>query len=147
VIHPFATPAAGRAVRALAAEIDAELGPTGRDTLLRGAGRRLATLMALPEVDSMEALEAEANAALTELGWGSVRFALNEAEQTLLIHHDNLPTVGGAGEPAGLWLAAILEGLYETWLGRQPGADPALTARRDPVGSAGRSVIIRYRRR
>jgi hypothetical protein len=146
-MHPFATQAAGRAVRALAAEIDAELGPTGRDSLLRGAGRRLAVLMPLPEVDSMEALEAEANAALAELGWGSAHFALNEAEQTLLITHDDLPAVGAAGEPIGQWLAAALEGLYETWLGHQPGADPALTARRDPARADGGKVVIRYRRR
>jgi hypothetical protein len=132
-------------LRALALEIDSQAGPAGRDALLRGVGRHLARLHVLPNVASLEALEMEMNGALAGLGWGKVRLALNEAERCVMIMHSGLPTVGSAGEPAGYWLAAALEGLYEGWMAQQPGGDPAFTARRrsDMTGS---ELLLRFER-
>jgi Cellulose synthase subunit D len=116
-------------LRALADEIEAVAGPAERDRMLRGAGVRMAKLMPLPEVRSLEALEMEMNEALAAIGWGHVRLSLNEAERNLSISHAGLPHIGSLGTPPGTWLAPMLEGLYETWMAQQPGSDPALRAR------------------
>jgi hypothetical protein len=117
-------------LRALADEIDAQRGEAARDELLRATGRRMARLLPLPEVASVEALVMEMNDALGFLGWGAVTLTLEESEKRLTILHTGLPRLGGAGEPPGLWLSAVLEGLYETWIAQQPGSDPHLVARR-----------------
>lgn len=131
-------------IRALATEIDAQAGTQGRDALLRGVGRQLARLRPLPEVSSMETLELEMNANLAGLGWGSMRLALQEAERILTITHSGLPRVGSRGEPAGFWLSAVLEGLYDAWMSQQAGADKSLTARR--TGVSGDAVELHYKR-
>ncbi len=132
-------------LRALALEIDAQAGAPARDTLLRGAGQQLARLMTLPQVGSLEALEREMNGALSTLGWGSVRLTLNEAERCVMIAHAGLPRLGSAGEPAGYWLAAALEGLYEGWMAQQPGGDPTFTARRQAEITSG-ELLLRFER-
>ena len=127
------SPAAGQwriFLRGLADEIDSQGGEQARDELLRGIGRRMAILLPLPEVVSLEALEIEMNEALGLLGWGSVALTLEADEHNLMILHTGLPRIGGAGNPPGQWLSAVLEGLYETWIPQQPGGDPALVARR-----------------
>lgn len=116
-------------LRALADEIDAIAGEAERDTLLRGVGARMARLVPLPAVVSLESLEIEMNDALATLGWGRTRLALNEAERALAITHTGLPRIGAAGTPPGTWLAALLEGLYGAWMAQQPGSDPNLAAR------------------
>jgi hypothetical protein len=128
-------------LRALAFEIDDRSDPTGRDVLLRAVGQQ----MALPPVNSLEALEMEINSALERIGWGTARLAVNEAERCVLITHTALPRVGSAGEPAGFWLGAALEGLYEGWMAQQPGGDASLCARRNAV-SATDQLLIRYER-
>jgi hypothetical protein len=132
-------------LRALAAEIDGQAGPAGRDALLRAVGRQMARLAPLTPVATMEALEAEMNAALDGIGWGRTRLSLYEAERALVFTHSGLPRLGGLGEPPGLWLAAALEGLYEAWMAAQPGADAGVAARRLSGGSAD-EVLIRYAR-
>jgi hypothetical protein len=130
-------------LRALALEMEAQAGPAATAAVLRAAGQQMARLAALPPVGSMEALELEMNAVLTEIGWGSVRLAMNEAERCVVLDHTGLPQVGSAGEPAGTWLAPVLEGLYQDWMGQQPGADESLRARLQHCGS---SITIRYGR-
>lgn len=131
-------------LRALAAEIDGQAGPAGRDALLRAVGRQMARLAPLTPVATMEALEAEMNAALAGIGWGRTRLSLHEAERALVFTHTGLPRLGGLGEPPGLWLAAALEGLYEAWMAAQPGADAGVGARR--LAGAADEVVIRYAR-
>ena len=116
-------------LRALADEIDAITGAEERNALLRAIGARMARLLPLPMVTSLESLEMEMNETLAGLGWGCTRLALNEAERALTITHSALPRIGSVGAPPGTWLAAVLEGLYETWMSQQPGSDPALIAR------------------
>ena len=117
-------------LRALAEEIDSAAGPEGRDALLRKIGHRMARLVPLPSVASMEALQMEINERLGELGWGNARLDLNEAEHCLVITHMEMPHLGAAGDPPGTWLSAVLQGLYEAWIAAQPGGDPALVAQR-----------------
>jgi hypothetical protein len=132
-------------LRGLAEELDAVAGPSGRDSLLHATGCRMARLLPVPAVASMQALEIEMNETLAAIGWGSVRLSLHEAERCLILTHTGLPRIGGAGEPPGQWLAAVLEGLYQTWMAQQPGADASFTARRQG-GLAGECVVLRYGR-
>ena len=131
-------------VRALAEEVDSLAGANERDDMLRGVGRRMARMLPLPPVRTLDALEIEANDALDMIGWGRVRFELQEAQVKLRLVHDGLPRVGSLGGPAGHWLSALLEGLYDGWLGQQPGSSPALSARR--VEDGGTSVVMAYGR-
>jgi hypothetical protein len=98
--------------------------------LLRAIGRRMARLVPLPAVDSLEALEIEINEALKSLGWGAATLTFEPEAQNITILHSGLPRVGGAGKPPGQWLSAALEGLYETWIAQEPGSGPRLFARR-----------------
>lgn len=132
-------------LRALAAEMDALAGPERRDEVLRSVGRRMAALRPLPETDTLEALELEMNETLAGLGWGSARLSLDEVDRAMLIHHTGLPRLGAAGEPPGLWLSAVLEGLYEGWMARQPGGDASLTAQRTGL-PAPDVIALRYGR-
>jgi Cellulose synthase subunit D len=116
-------------LRGLALEMEAQAGPAATAAVLRAVGQQMARLMALPAVGSMEALEMEMNAVLAEIGWGSVRLTMNEAERCVVLIHNGLPQIGSAGVPTGTWLAPVLEGLYQAWMGQQPGADESLHAR------------------
>jgi Cellulose synthase subunit D len=116
-------------LRALAEQIDALAGAAERDAMLRSIGARMAKLLPLPEVRSLETLEIEMNDMLAAIGWGRARLSLKETERALTITHTGLPRIGSVGNPPGTWLAALLEGLYETWMSQQPGSDPNLTAR------------------
>jgi hypothetical protein len=142
---PSAPPPWRAFLRALADEIDARGGDSARDDMLRAIGRRMATLLPLPVVASVEALALEMNDALGGLGWGAATLTLETGEKQLTILHEGLPRLGGAGEPPGLWLSAVLEGLYETWIAQQPGSDPRLVARRFAAPAIG-AVALRYAR-
>ena len=98
-------------LRGLADELDAVVGPSGRDSLLHATGCRMARLLPVPAVASMQALEIELNETLAAIGWGGVRLSLLEAEHCLILSHTGLPRIGAAGDPPGEWLAAVLEGL------------------------------------
>jgi hypothetical protein len=132
-------------LRALADEVDASAGVTARDTLLRAVGHRMARMMPLPPASSLETLEIEMNDALELCGWGAVRLDLQESDRYLVLHHSGLPRLGSLGDPPGTWLAAVLEGLYEGWMGQQPGSEPSLSARVQPHHD-GSDIILRYGR-
>lgn len=132
-------------IRALAEEIDSLAGPGERDAMLRGMGRRMARLAPLPAVDVLEALEIEMNDALQLLGWGRVQLRLHATDRALMIQHTGLPRVGSLGSPAGSWLAAVLEGLYEVWLGQQPCSQASLAIRR-VTPAIGDTVMLRFAR-
>jgi hypothetical protein len=131
-------------LRALAEEVDSLAVAGERDDMLRGVGRRMGRLMPLPAVDSLPALEMEMNDALEAVGWGAVRLELNEAERALHVMHSGLPRIGSLGAPSGQWLAALLEGLYDTWFAQQPGSKTSLSTRRVP--GDGNAVVMRYAR-
>jgi hypothetical protein len=136
-------------LRALAEEVDSSAGAASRDALLRRIGERMASMMPLPAASSLETLEIEMNDALAEVGWGAVQLDLQESDRYLVLRHRGLPRIGSAGDPPGLWLAAVLEGLYQGWMGQQPGSEPSLSARIQPgasLGATGDSVELRYGR-
>ena len=128
-------------VRALADEIDGQLRPQARNDLLRGIGDRVARLLPVPIVASLEALEIEINDRLSELGWGSVRLELQEEDYSLLIRHENPPRVGSAGDPPGTWLLPALEGMYQSWILSQPGGDESLKVRAELAPTNGLAVL------
>lgn len=132
-------------LRALADGIDGAIGAGERDGVLRDVGARLAGLSPLPAVPTLDVLEIEMNDALDAMALGRTGLILDEGARVLLIQHTGLPRIGSAGAPPGAWLAALLEGLYETWFAQQPGAEPGLTARRVPGGTAAQ-VTLRYGR-
>ncbi len=132
-------------LRALAEELDTVAGASGRDALLRAVGTRMARLLPLPEVASVDGLEMEMNDALAVLGWGGARLSFSDAERALTITHAGLPRLGAAGTPPGTWLAALLEGLYETWMLQQPGSDATLVARLAGPPAADQ-VVLRFGR-
>ena len=82
---------------------------------------------------------------LDTLGWGEVRLELSEADRSLQVTHLGLPRIGSSGTPPGLWLSALLEGLYDGWFAQQPGSRPVLAARR-PAGEPGAAGIMSYAR-
>jgi hypothetical protein len=131
-------------LRSLAVELETQAGPDASVAIRRGIGQRMAGLLPLISVASLEALELEMNAVLAEIGWGCVRVRLHEPERCVTIIHTGLPPVGSAGEPAGTWLAPVLEGLYQGWMGQQSGADGSLLAR--IVRYDGERIILRYGR-
>lgn len=123
--------------------MEAHAGAAACSAVLRSAGQRMGVLMALPSVDSLEALEMEMNAALADMAWGKVRLTLDETERCIVLSHTGLPRIGSAGDPPGSWLVAVLEGLYEVWLRQQPGSDDSFRA---TVRDAEDTVVIHYRR-
>ena len=133
-------------LRALAEEVDSLAGSGERDDMLRGVGRRMARLHPLPTVQTLDALEMEVNDALDGLGWGEAQLRLNETERTLEVVHAGLPRIGSLGSPAGQWLSAVLEGLYDGWFAQQPGSKAALSSRR-VAQTAGDTVVMAYAKR
>jgi hypothetical protein len=145
VVDAAPLPQAWRALlRGLALELDAQVGSDVRIAILRATGQRMAEMLTLPAVDSLEALELEMNDVLAEIGWGRAELTLLEAERCVTIGHVGLPRIGSAGEPLGTWLAPVLEGLYHGWMGQQPGADPSFRARIKTYEQGG--VVFRYGR-
>jgi hypothetical protein len=130
-------------LRALAEELDAVAGVAGRDTLLHAVGSRMAALYPVLPRDSAEGLSVEMNEALASFGLGAVEISFSETEHCLLLAHRGLPRIGGGGTPPGTWLAALLEGLFEGWMGQQPGADATFSAHRAPSDSAD-DIVVRY---
>lgn len=130
-------------LRALAEELDRVAGPTGRDTLLHGVGRQLAHQFRLGAAASLPALAREMNDVLASFGWGQVHISFSQSKACLYLTHRGLPRIGGRGEPPGAWLASMLVGLYEGWLGEQPGADPSFRAQRLGADETD-EIVIRY---
>jgi hypothetical protein len=124
------SPLAWRAfLRGLAFELETQAGRDTTVAILRATGQQMSALLALLAVDSLEALQLEMNVVLAEINWGSVRLMLHEAERCVVLSHSSLPRIGSAGDPPGTWLAPVLEGLYQGWMGQQAGANPSFTAR------------------
>jgi hypothetical protein len=130
-------------LRALAEELDAIAGASGRDALLHGVGRQLAIQHPLTAQSSTAGLTLEMNEVLSNFGWGRVRIAFSAADACLYLTHEDLPRIGGRGDPPGTWLGGVVEGLYEGWLAQQPGADATFAAHRVPAVEDG-TVLIRY---
>jgi hypothetical protein len=129
-------------LRAMADEIDTLGGGAARDALLRSVGARMAAMRPLSSAPNMETLAMEINDQLALMGWGQVGFVLSERDRSLLITHSQLPRIGAAGDPPGTWLSALLEGLYQGWLGQLPGSDQTLAVRRMRITP--QAILLRY---
>lgn len=130
-------------LRAMVDELDANADPQTRDLILHGIGTRMGQMTPMQAASSIETLEMEMNDSLGAMGWGAVRLDLRPDEHVLLFVHANLPRIGWAGDPPGTWLAPVLQGLYETWMGQQPGADSTLVAELDGPTQPG-TIVLRY---
>ena len=131
-------------LRALIETLDANLDVASRDALLRAVGARMAGLAPLPGCTSLNELEARMNEALAASDWGWVEIGLDQQDRSLLLTHNAAPAVAAGAEGQGGWIAAVLEGLYGTWLAAQPGADQAMAPRR--VAATAATITLRYGR-
>jgi hypothetical protein len=131
-------------LRALIETLEANLDTASRDALLRAVGARLGGLIPLPPCASLAELETRMNEALAGCDWGWVELALDPQDRALVLTHSAAPFVAAGAEAGGVWIAAVLEGLYGAWLGAQPGSDPSLAPRR--VAATAATVTLRYGR-
>jgi len=129
-------------LRALLEVVDTHLPPEARLLLLRSLGEGMARQMPLPGCDTLAALEGAMNEALAEAEWGYVEVALDEAQAALVLRHAAAPLVSLPDDPAGAWIAPVLEGLYQCWLDAQPGAVEGVPVRR--AAQEGGMVVLRY---
>ncbi|MBB2205540.1 cellulose biosynthesis protein BcsD [Gluconacetobacter takamatsuzukensis] len=132
-------------LREFASGFDEQVGQDARNRFLRTVGANMAARLALPRCDTVEELELEINALLSLIGWGQAGLTLDRDRQCLQVRHRGLPRIGALGAPAGYWLAACLAGMYETWIGRQPGAqnDCVMTWRPDQDCPDG-TIVLDY---
>jgi hypothetical protein len=131
-------------LRALVETLDANLDAASRDALLRAVGARLGALLPLPTCAGLAELEARVNEALAAADWGWAEIALDPNDRALVVTHCAAPVVATGADPAGGWVGAVLEGLYGSWFGSQPGAEPSLVPRR--TGSRPGIILLRYGR-
>ncbi|MFT8522334.1 cellulose biosynthesis protein BcsD [Gluconobacter oxydans] len=130
----------------LAREFDQQAGSDARDSFLRKVGRRIGRRATLPPCGTLLDLELEMNVQLATLGWGQTRLSLEEAQASLRLTHEGLPSLGSTGTPPGSWLTACLAGLYEQWLMDQPDAAEGCRIKWDPQApsSAPRTLLFEY---
>jgi hypothetical protein len=131
-------------LRALLETLDAHLDAGSRDSLLRAVGARMAAFAPLPHCASLGELEARMNDALAAADWGYCSLSLDVNGKALIVTHAAAPAIGTQGDPAGGWIAAVLEGLYGAWFATQPGAEASVPVTRAGTSPAG--VTLRYAR-
>lgn len=127
-------------LRALMETLDANMEPGSRDALLRAVGGRMAQLSPLPACRTLAELEARMNDMLAAADWGFVQVALDTQSRALVLTHGVPPMVATHHDAAGAWVGAVLEGLYASWLGGQPGAEAGVPLRPQPA-TAGHMVF------
>jgi Cellulose synthase subunit D len=94
---------------------------------LRQVGKRMAASQPLPAVETLEALQDEANKALAALDWGFTR--LEAGAEVVAITHAAFPSrIDAEAEHWPRAFAAVAEGLYSGWMAAQ-GAGASLAAR------------------
>lgn len=131
-------------LRAMMETLESQLEHSAREGLLRLVGARMAALMPLPPCATLGELEARMNDTLATAEWGYVQLSLDVDNRTVLLRHLAAPLVATHADLSGSWLGAVLEGLYGTWLGNQPGAEPGIHVRR--FGPDGGVMMLRYAR-
>ncbi len=129
-------------MRAMMETLEGHLDTPGREGMLRLVGARMAALMPLPACATLAELEARINDTLAAIDWGYVQMSLDMNNRTMVLRHVAAPQVGTHADLAGAWIGSVLEGLYASWLGSQPGAEPTVPVRK---GSAdGASLLLHY---
>lgn len=131
-------------LRAMMETLEGHLDAGGREGLLRLVGSRMAALMPLPACATLGELEARINDTLAVADWGYVQLSLDVNTKCVVLRHVAAPLVGTHADLTGSWIGSVLEGLYGTWLGNQPGAEPGIHVRR--WGPDGGAMLLRYTR-
>ena len=111
---------------------------------LRQIGARMGAEITLRKHGDLEELEAGINEKLAALAWGYARLDLVGAE--IEITHRAFPDLGPAHPARPAWrsgFAAILEGLYTTWLQLQGGRHD-MRAKARPDGAESAAVTLRF---
>lgn len=129
-------------VRALLDVAGTHLPEAGRRVFLRALGEGMAREMPLPLCATLAELEGAMNTALAAAEWGYVDIALDEANAALLLRHVAAPLIALPDDPAGAWIAPVLEGLYQAWLDAQPGAMEGVPVRQE--GHEAGHLVLRY---
>lgn len=127
---------------ALAGELFENVGADASRGFLRQTGERMARTAPLPPAETLGDLTRVTNARLAEMDWGLVAF--EDRGHALVIRHEAGPW-RIAEDAEGLWpaaFAAVLEGLYTSWL-RDQGAGPRLSARLDLEASE-KAVVLSF---
>lgn len=121
---------------AFAVELQTGAEPAEVRGFLRQIGRRMADLVPLPKVETVEALEAAMNEAWGRMEWGWVR--LFPEDGGVRIVHGSYPNA--FADPSNeLWpqgAAALMEGIYGQWMLRQGSPVPVvrrMSKRIDPL--------------
>lgn len=131
-------------LRAMMETLESHLDHGAREGLLRMVGARMASLMPLPACGTLDELESRMNDTLAIADWGYVQISLDVNNRTVMLRHVAAPMVGTHADLTGSWVGSVLEGLYGSWLGNQPGAEPGIHVRR--VGPDGGAMLLRYAR-
>lgn len=100
--------------------------------LMARMGERFARAHTLPAADTLEALEAAANAVWASISWGTV--TLRDGGTEVVIEHLAAPLTALLAHHAG-WNTSFLEGVYRAWF-RKAGMLPALDLEPGPGSSA-----------
>lgn len=111
---------------------------------LRQIGARMGAEIRLRKHRNLEELEAGVNEALAALSWGYARLNLSGSE--IEIVHRAYPDLGQAHPARTAWrmgYAAILEGLYTTWLQLQGGGHN-MRAKAAPEGTEAAAVTLYF---
>jgi hypothetical protein len=111
---------------------------------LRQIGARMATEIPLRKHGDLEELEAGINAALAIMAWGYARLGLVGSE--IEIVHRAYPDLNPAHRARTAWragFAAVLEGLYTTWLQLQGGRHD-MSAKAAPDHIDAPAVTLRF---
>lgn len=125
-------------VSGLMTELFSNFEPAEAEGFLRQIGGRVAAETPLTKLGTLETLEAGMNQVLAQMSWGYVRLALVGAE--IEIAHRAAPELGPEPATRAAWragFAAILEGLYTTWLQMQGGRHDMRARARQDASDAG----------
>ncbi|HWL80903.1 MAG TPA: cellulose biosynthesis protein BcsD [Roseomonas sp.] len=130
-------------VRALLETLGTHLDEASRSGLLRSIGGQMAAGMPLQAASTLAELEARMNDALATIAWGYVSVTLDGTDRSLKLTHHAAPAIGAAGDGAGGWISAVLEGLYGAWLGAQQGGTGSGAGLRTVQCEPG-LIVLRY---
>ena len=120
-------------------ELVQSAGERDAQAFLRHLGQRLGQALALQPQETLEGLEAAMNQRWEQMDWGLV--TLGERDKHLVIRHSAypLPAVLLDAGLASTAMAAVLEGVYATWLDAAQGGSGALSVR--CVGTGQRRIL------
>lgn len=119
-------------VSVLVEELFGSVGEEDAKAFMHHLGANLARRHPLPELDTVEALEAGINTCWHSMDWGWCR--LRAGENGVRIIHGAWPMVVASDDRWPQALAMVLEGAYSTWLRAQGGGNVPVRRMRMEVG-------------